>query len=146
MTALRAETRALKPAWRQGQSGNPCGGSAKATARKQLRSRLADLRKAVCKQHADIDAQMCAATLVDGMNYTAEELKRLMTCDLTPFAVKVMLKEMAVNPEYALRLFAALQKAGETLPTETRESERQALTQAQAQESVERLKEILKQI
>lgn len=92
----------------KGVSGNPKGGSKKAAERKASKSRLDAIRAQVFGKEGAPERNLSAAVLVDGFNASKEELLKLMQHSNIPLGVRAILKEMAQNPDFALRIYTTL--------------------------------------
>lgn len=93
----------LKPPWRKGESGNPKGYSALARRKCEARRRLDEIRADVFKD-GRAESGLSANVLADGCDCTLEEMKGMLKNDLVPVVAKVVLKEAASDPMFALKL------------------------------------------
>lgn len=96
----------LVPPIQPGEARNPRGSSAKVRARKAEKDRLAALRRAVFgSKSKHPDRGIAPAILADGFNASKDELKALLAHEDAPLGVRMMLNEMAKNPDFALKVY-----------------------------------------
>lgn len=93
----------LKP-FQKGQSGNPQGGSKKATLKHELKVRYNEILSSL--KRADIvEKNLLQNVLQEALNSTEDELKTLLERDDMPFLGKTIIRECIKNPDFALKLF-----------------------------------------
>lgn len=90
--------------YQKGTSGNPKGGSRKASERAAFKSRLAQIRRATRKPLGDFDDKLASFVIAEAANLTAEELTALLQTNLTPHIAKHAIKEATQDPRMAFEL------------------------------------------
>lgn len=94
----------LCPPFRKGVSGNPAGSSKKARARASAKRRLEAIMKQVFSGNPP-QRDFALQCLTLAMNGTTNEVKDLLEWDGTPASVKVIIKEVMQDPNFALRTY-----------------------------------------
>lgn len=132
--------------YQKGTSGNPKGGSRKASERAAFKSRLAQIRRATRKPLGDFDDKLAAFVIADAANLTAEELISLLKTDLTPRIAKLVIKEATQDPRMAFELIKhAYIMAGDPESREDGDKKTEHIqTAAEAAELLERAAELMR--
>lgn len=98
----------IEPRWKKGESGNPQGGSRKATRRKELRRTVeAILRRAAVGETPE--EGLGRALLAAAYNLSSTELTALLKDDDTPHLIKGLLVEATKDPAFSLNILRATQ-------------------------------------